>query len=146
MTSLFLALFLQPLATDLIHDRAVLDFSRVLARAAIADRTREHGAFVVRSPEGIVYFVVWPASGSKNLLRWQGAFPEGTIAILHTHPAWTPHASKLDRRAARRTKTPVYTITPETITKTIGGDSEVVATDWFDAPLRTTDAGFVRQQ
>ena len=133
MLTLLLSSFLPSVvAADLIDDAAVRDFVRVLARAAIADRSREHGAFVVRSPEGIVYFVVWPPSGERDLLRWHGRFPEGTIAILHTHAPWAPAPSKIDARTARRARIPVYVITPSRISKTTGEESSVLATGPFD--------------
>jgi hypothetical protein len=118
---------------DLIHDPVVLDFSRVLARKAISERHREQGAFVVRTA-GLLYFVAWPPSEEKEVLRWYGRFPEGTVAIVHTHPPWHPAASPLDIRAARGAKIPVYVITPYGIAKTTGGASEVVLEgDWMDA-------------
>jgi hypothetical protein len=117
---------------ELVHDPVVLSFCRVLARNAIAQRDREHGAFVVRSPEGILYFVAWPPSGEKDVLRWYGRFPEGTVAILHTHQAWDPHVSKIDRKAAQASGLPVYVITPLRISKTRGGPSQaVIEGDWL---------------
>jgi hypothetical protein len=78
-----------------------------------------------------VYFVVWPPSDERDTLRWYGRFPEGTVAILHTHTAWKPAASPLDIRTARRTRIPVYVITPFAISKTSGEGSEVVVEgDW----------------
>jgi proteasome lid subunit RPN8/RPN11 len=117
---------------ELLDDPRVLSFCRVLATSASADRSREHGAFVVRTAEGVLYFVVWPPSGERDILRWSGHFPEGTIAILHTHEAWVPDASKLDMRAARGARVPVYVITRQTITKTTGAPSEVVmGAEWM---------------
>ena len=122
---------------DLVHDPRVLSFCRVLARNAIAVRDREHGAFVVRNEDGIVYFVAWPPSGERDMLRWHGRFPDGTIAILHTHAAWVPAASKIDRITARATRIPVYVITPSKITKTTGGESDVVLEgEWLTASVR----------
>jgi proteasome lid subunit RPN8/RPN11 len=116
--------------SDLIDDPAVRNFCVVLARAAVADRSREHGAFVVRTPEEITYFVVWPPSGEKDVLRWRGRFPDGTIAVLHTHPSFNANASEFDRKAAAASGVPVYVITPTAISKTTGGESRIVARDW----------------
>ena len=127
------ALVLQLAApAELIHDPAVLDFCRVLARNSMADRYREHGAFVVRTPQGLLYFVAWPPSDERHILRWHGRFPSGTVAILHTHESWTPAASKLDMKTARAAGVPVYVITPQQISKTTGGEAVVVMDgDWM---------------
>ncbi|HEV7766628.1 MAG TPA: hypothetical protein VGQ76_16625 [Thermoanaerobaculia bacterium] len=117
---------------ELVHDPAVLSFCRVLVRHANAQRDREHGAFVVRTPEGITYFVAWPPSGEKDVLRWYGRFPEGTVAVLHTHEAWDPQASKIDRRAAQASGIPIYVLTPFQITKTTGGPTRaVISGNWL---------------
>lgn len=121
-----------PRPAELLDDPVVLDFSRVLARNAMADRYREHGAFVVRTADGLLYFVAWPPSGERYILRWYGRFPEGTVAILHTHEACLPEASNLDRKAARAAGIPIYVITPAQIAKTTGQPSQVViAGDWL---------------
>ena len=134
VTIAWLLLMQPPASPELMDDPRVLSFCRVLARNAIAVRDREHGAFVVRSAEGILYFVAWPPSGEKDVLRWHGRFPDGTIAILHTHAAWQPDASKVDRRTALGKRIPVYVITPFQISRTDGGPSEVVRKgEWLTA-------------
>lgn len=118
---------------ELVRDPIVQSFCRVLAREAIADRSREHGAFVVRTSEGMLYFVAWPPSGERDILRWYGRFPEGTVAILHTHPSGLPMPSKLDRNAARGARVPVYVITRPIISRTTGGAPEIVMSGgWLD--------------
>jgi proteasome lid subunit RPN8/RPN11 len=114
------------LQIELAHDPVIVDFCRVLLRKAAAERFREQGAFVVRTPEGMLYFVAWPPSAEKDILRWYGRFPDGTIAILHTHPPTQPHASELDMKAARGAGIPIYMITPRGVEKTTGGPSELV--------------------
>jgi hypothetical protein len=117
---------------ELAHDPRVLSFCRVLVRNALVERDREHGAFVVRTAdEEMLYFVVWPPSGEKNNLRWYGRFPDGTIAILHTHEGWASSASKRDRNTARIARIPVYVVTQFRITKTTGGPSVVVMDNWL---------------
>ncbi|MFL6248706.1 MAG: hypothetical protein ACJ74H_21965 [Thermoanaerobaculia bacterium] len=119
-------------SAELVDDPVVLSFCRVLARDAIAERSREHGAFVVRTPDGLLYFVAWPPDAERNILRWYGRFPDGTVAILHTHEGWLPDPSKIDRRTATDAGIPVYVITPAQITKTTGGATEVVMTgNWL---------------
>jgi hypothetical protein len=123
-------------SSDLVTDPVVFAFCRTLIRKSAVERYAEQGAFVVRM-QGILYFVAWPPSGEKDLLRWYGGFPDGTIAIVHTHPPWLPAASNLDVRAARGAHIPVYVLTPFKISKTIGGPSEVVMEgDFMAAGIR----------
>lgn len=129
----WLLLQLAPAPMDVIRDPVVLDFCRLLVRKAASERFQEQGAFVARTKEGTLYFVVWAPGEEKNLLRWRGRFPAGTIAIVHTHPAWQPDASKLDRRAARRAGVPVYVLTPARISRTTGEASAIVMADWMTA-------------
>ncbi len=112
-------------SSELVANPIVLAFCRTLIRKAAVERYSEQGAFVVRT-QGMLYFVVWPPSAEKDMLRWYGRFPDGTIAIVHTHPPWMPQASKLDLNAARRAHIPIYVLTPFKISKTAGGPSEVV--------------------
>lgn len=111
---------------ELLQDPVVLSFCRVLAAKAADARFGEQGAFVVRSKDGLLYFVAWPPAQEKDLLRWYGRFPEGTVAILHTHEPSLWSASKLDTSVARRMNIPVYVITPRRITKTVGGPTMIV--------------------
>lgn len=121
----------QPRA-ELMKDPAILAFSRMLVRKARTERFGEQGAFVVRTKDGTLYFVMWPPSSEKDLLRWYGRYPEGTIAIVHTHEPWLAEASKIDMRAARTTRMPVYVLTPLAIAKTTGEPSSVVMSgDWL---------------
>lgn len=117
---------------ELMRDPAVLAFSAMLVRKARMERFGEQGAFVVRTEDGTLYFVMWPPSTDKDRLRWYGRHPEGTIAIVHTHDPWLAEASKIDMRAARSARVPVYVLTPRAISKTTGEASRVVVSgDWM---------------
>ncbi|HEX2833116.1 MAG TPA: hypothetical protein VHW00_08880 [Thermoanaerobaculia bacterium] len=129
-----LAALLLQLATmqpDVIHDPVVRGFSRELLARARAERFAEQGAFVARASDGTLYFIVWPPGPERDILRWRGRIPPGTIAILHTHPPASPAASKIDERAARSSRIPVYVITNGGIARTLGEGSEmIVSGDW----------------
>jgi proteasome lid subunit RPN8/RPN11 len=126
---------------ELADDPVVRDFCRVLLEKAVAERSREQGAFVVRTEEGILYFVTWPPSEEMDRLRWYGSFPKGTVAIVHTHPSWLREASKLDMLAAKRARIPVYVITKSMISKTTGEASvAVVEGDWASRRRDSADA------
>jgi hypothetical protein len=91
----------------------------------------EEAGFVVQQPDGELGFVRWPSSGVPDTAFWIGDFPRGTIAIAHTHPNMMPLPSNLDAATARRTRMPVYVITPNAIVKTRGASPEVVVRgDW----------------
>lgn len=126
-----LLLQLSMMQPDVIHDPAVRSFSRELLARARAERFAEQGAFVARATDGTLYFIVWPRGPERDILRWRGRIPSGTIAILHTHPPASPTASKIDERAARASRIPVYVITNGGIMRTMGEGSEVmVSGDW----------------
>jgi proteasome lid subunit RPN8/RPN11 len=116
---------------ELANHPVVRDFCRVLLEKAESERYREQGAFIVRTEQGLLYFVTWPPSEEMDRLRWHGRFPNGTIAIVHTHPSWAREASKPDTRTARRAGIPVYVVTRSRISRTTGGESTVVVEgDW----------------
>jgi hypothetical protein len=103
----------------------------LLSKARLGFANDEQAAFVVRNSAGEVSFVEWPPSGEANSARWEGAYPPGTIAIVHTHPNWLPMPSRIDVSAASRVHVPIYVITRTRITKTDGAQPRVVADgDW----------------
>jgi hypothetical protein len=97
----------------------------------------EAAAFVVVRRDGSIDFVRWPSSEQHHRAVWRGAFPTGTIAIVHTHPNWIPEPSAIDARTARRKGVPVYVLTRTQIQKTTGDDVMTVARgDWRpEAPV-----------
>ena len=101
----------------------------------------EAAAFVVRSDDGY-RCVAWPSDGLVDSARWEGQFPIGTLAIIHTHPNWMSSPSTIDIHTARTTGVPVYVVTRTKITKTEGDGSEVVVSgNWKpDAPDREIKA------
>jgi proteasome lid subunit RPN8/RPN11 len=124
-------MFLFPIAApapapDLIHEPVVLSFCRSLLEKAVEEAHREQGAFVVRTPDGLLYFVMWPPSEEKNRVRWYGRFPDGTVAMVHTHAPHRREPSELDLAAARRTGVPVYVLTAGRVVKTDGQTTRVL--------------------
>jgi proteasome lid subunit RPN8/RPN11 len=118
-------------ADDLMRDPIVRSFCRLLVQKATTERFHEQGAFVVRTAGGTLYFVMWPRGDEKDVLRWYGRFPDGTIAIVHTHPPWLPAPSPPDIKAARGAGIPIYVITATSIARTTGEQPEVIAQgDW----------------
>jgi hypothetical protein len=93
----------------------------------------EEAAFIVRLPNGHLTLVRWPSSQMPDEAVWIGAFPRGTIAIVHTHPNWLPRPSNIDALSAKRAGVAIYVLTRSAIVKTTGGEPQVVAgEEWID--------------
>jgi hypothetical protein len=89
----------------------------------------------MRTATGAYGFLTWPSDGAFDSARWEGRFPGGVVAIIHTHPNWMPSPSSIDARTARAIGVPVYVITRTEISKTTGGPPEVVISgDWYSRP------------
>ena len=76
--------------------------------------------------EGQFAIVRWSPAGEAFTGRWYGRVPAGVLAIVHTHPNWQPMPSTIDARTATQTGLPVYVLTPASITKTNGGEPQIV--------------------
>lgn len=124
--------------SEIAGDPRVREQLWILLRGAFYGHAKlEEAAFVVRNPDGELGIVRWPSTGVPNESRWLGAFPEGTVAIAHTHPNGFPEPSRADKRTAKTRRMPVYVITRLKITKTTGGASiTIVRGDWNPAATR----------
>jgi proteasome lid subunit RPN8/RPN11 len=87
----------------------------------------EVAGFVVRLPSGTYAIVRWPEAEVTDEARWDGPWPPGTVAIVHTHPNWMPAPSRVDRATAAQRHVPVYVLTRSSITRTAGGEPETVS-------------------
>jgi hypothetical protein len=104
---------------------------RLLARARFGFSRGEQAAFIVRGESGRISAVEWPSKGEPDSALWVGAFPAGTVAIVHTHPNWLGTPSRIDAHTARSTHLPVYVITRTRICKTDGASTHIVVDgDW----------------
>jgi proteasome lid subunit RPN8/RPN11 len=124
----FLLLLILGIHPDLVVEPQVQTLMHELLSGTRAGfEHREEAAFIVRSASGNFYAIEWPSNGALDSARWEGAFPDGTVAIAHTHPTQLPMPSNIDINVARGTHVPVYVVTPETITRTDGGEPAIVA-------------------
>ncbi|HEV8657926.1 MAG TPA: Mov34/MPN/PAD-1 family protein [Thermoanaerobaculia bacterium] len=123
-------------AADLALEAPVREMSRrLLGNARFGFSHEEQAAFVVRTASGAIGFLHWPSDGVFDSARWEGRFPGGVVAIIHTHPNWMPSPSSIDAWTARSTGVSVYVITRAEISKTTGGAAEVVISgDWYSRP------------
>ena len=106
---LLLIAIVAPLAhgDDLSTDPAVREmFWQLLSQSRYGFSHEEEAAFVVRGESGGYRCVAWPSDGSVDSARWEGRFPDGVVAIIHTHPNWMATPSSIDARTARTTRLP----------------------------------------
>jgi hypothetical protein len=111
------------------NDLACNPTARAIFAALLRDARHgfapEEAAFIIRMENGTVGFVRW-RSKETNGGSWSGAIPPGTIAIAHTHPNWLSMPSRIDARSSTAVHLPIYVVTTSRITKTEGGENEVV--------------------
>ncbi|MEA2339432.1 MAG: hypothetical protein QOE82_3439 [Thermoanaerobaculia bacterium] len=111
-----------------IHDPVVHGvLADLLRNAHYGTASTEEAAFLIRNSSGATFFMRWPPNGELNMATWSGPLPAGTVAILHTHPAYLPLPSNRDARVARATSIPVYVVTLNRIMRTDGGAPITVA-------------------
>jgi len=112
---------------DLLREPAAMDGMRWMVRESRYGFSTEQAAFLVREPNGGLSLVRWPESGQHlDHAFWEGSFPTGTVAILHTHPTWQPQPSNTDRATSRTCGVPIYVLTATTISRATCGASETV--------------------
>src|SRR5207253_10961437 len=64
-------------------------FREMLRQTRYGFGREEVAAFVVRDADAHLVSVAWPdADGIPDSAVWCGRFPEGVVAINHTHPNW----------------------------------------------------------
>ena len=90
-------------------------FADVLRNGGLGYRKSESAAFLVRVNDGGHRCVTWPFRGDVQMQRFDGAAPDGTIAIIHTHPESLPEPSSADRRLAMAIGVPVFVVTRRAI-------------------------------
>jgi hypothetical protein len=92
-----------------LTDRDVARFSHDLLLSAGPLDKLERAAFVVQSANGTFDLVRWPRA-DFFASRWKGRFPEGAVAVIHTHPTARPKPSAHDRAEAQRVRLPFYVV------------------------------------
>lgn len=92
-----------------LTDRDVARFGHDLLLSAGSIDKVERAAFVVRSATGTFDLVRWPRADFFSS-RWKGRFPEGAVAVIHTHPIARPKPSAQDRAEAKRVGLPFYVV------------------------------------
>ncbi|MGH9459295.1 MAG: hypothetical protein ACRD2J_16795 [Thermoanaerobaculia bacterium] len=80
-------------------------------RGGAGTRDIERAAFLVRRDDGTFDCLLWPFTGGFRSESFQGRVPDGTVAIVHTHPNTMIKASRQDRDTARTAGLPLFTVT-----------------------------------
>jgi hypothetical protein len=127
------------------HGEVVAVLWQMFGDAGFGFKHTEEAAFVVGNGADGFVVVRWPSGGEPDSARWMGPIPDGVVAIVHTHPNWQPLPSNIDIRTARSSRLPVYVVTRNEISKTVGGSPEIVFNgDWRRSSLspHRADDGF----
>ena len=129
---LFALLYLGMIHGELAHDPLVRDaLWQLLEDAHYGYVKTEEAMFIIRGADGRLSFVRWASTHIPQHAEWNAPLPAGVVAIAHTHPNSMPRPSLNDIRTAMRSNLPVYVVTRTRITKTAGGEIEVVSKgDW----------------
>ncbi len=90
-------------------------FEDVVARGGYGGLQIERTAFIARRDDGSLECRLWPFSNEFHRQTYRGAMPEGTVAIVHTHPNCCRDASPGDRETARKLQLPFFILTSQSI-------------------------------
>lgn len=106
---------------DLVKNPELLRIASDLERLAPLDHQQwEIAAFIVQRGEHFDC-LIWPPKFRSFSVTFRGSAPEGTVAIVHTHPRRAYEPSVDDIALAQRVALPVYVLTPFNITVASAG-------------------------
>ena len=100
--------------TTLNRPDVIAAFDLLLRRASYGHLGEERAGFLVLDGERF-RLVPWPPTHQFHAEEWIGKIPEGTVAVVHTHPPGQPLPSTHDRAEARRVGIPMLVITPGSV-------------------------------
>jgi len=114
-------------AEPAVDERLREPFRDLLREARGGSSRTEAAGFVVRLPSGRYVIVRWPEAELPDEARWEGPWPPGTVAIVHTHPNWMPEPSRIDRATAAKWHVDVYVVTSSGVARTAGAEAEIAS-------------------
>ena len=86
-----------------VNDPCVMNtFGQLLKRGGGILGRVEAAAFLVQESDGSLTMVFWPENGVSRKAKFHGAIPQGTVAIVHTHPPEMERPSRGDLAEAKR--------------------------------------------
>ena len=103
---------------------------RVLALGWYGRVDWERAAFLRLGERGLFNCEVWPAKLQFHAATWSGRMPDGTVAIVHSHPRTLPDPSKNDVDEAHRLGIPVIVVTPDAVTMVMPRDGTWIGTSY----------------
>ena len=102
-----------PITDAFLNDAVIRGyFADVVRQGGYGHWKTESAAFVVRDEGGQYRCVAWPLDGHLQRQEFLGAIPDGTVAIIHTHPSELPLGSTGDARTAIKLSVPIFVLTP----------------------------------
>ena len=93
----------------------------------------ERAAFLRIGERGLFTCEVWPSKLQFRTAHWSGPIPEGTAAVIHSHPRNLPNPSEGDIMEAHRLGIPVIVVTPEAVTMVVPSDGRLVSVPYDGA-------------
>lgn len=105
-----------PITDDFLSDRTIREFfADLLEQGGYGHWRTERAAFVVLDERGQYRCIGWDLDGRLLRQEFQGAIPDRTVAIVHTHPKELPIGSVTDQETAMRLSVPIFVLTPDNI-------------------------------
>jgi hypothetical protein len=86
----------------------------------------ERAAFLRIAGNGRFTCDVWPAKLQFRSARWDGAIPDGTVALVHSHPRTLPDPSGVDVERAHQLGIPVIVVTPDSVVMVLPHDGMLI--------------------
>ena len=84
--------------------------SRLTTLANTGQSNIERAAFLILQDDGSFSCKVWREPGQWRRASFSGRIPDGTVAIMHTHPPDSPEPSAHDEKEATRLDAPVIVV------------------------------------
>jgi hypothetical protein len=84
---------------------------QLLNRVVPDSRDREQAAFLTRDHNGDLGCRLWPLTTERSSSTYWGRVPEGTVAIIHTHPHEWSLPSRQDGALSAKLRLPVLVVT-----------------------------------
>lgn len=123
-----------PVGAELVAEPNVAAcFAQLLKFGGYGQRPQERAAFLVLHANHRFACVVWPVTFGYRSERWTGPIPDGTVAIVHTHPAREPQPSSFDVEEAERIGVPIIVLTNDSVTvayPSAGRVATIAGRDW----------------
>jgi len=100
--------------STLDRDDVASAFDALLRKSAYGQPGEERAGFLVIDG-GRFHLEMWPPSHQFHAEEWHGRVPNGTVAVIHTHPPAQPMPSPHDCAEARRISIPILVVTPASV-------------------------------